>query len=100
MTNEELIAEARRCAPGDDATELALMVHGLADALEAETVEPEWVYRARTSSMTSGTHKTAEAARAVLANMQRLAPLKDEPEPVFVERRRRFAWEPVGGDEA
>lgn len=37
MTNEELIAEARQCAPGDDPTELALMVHGLADALEAAT---------------------------------------------------------------
>lgn len=31
----DLIAEARRCAPGDDATQLAVMVHRLADRLEA-----------------------------------------------------------------
>ena len=37
---DELIAEARWCAPGDDATELAVIVHRLADALEAATRVP------------------------------------------------------------
>lgn len=36
---EDLIEEARRAAPGDDATELAVMVHRLTDALEAATRE-------------------------------------------------------------
>lgn len=38
--NEELIAEARKCAPGDCSTELAVIVHRLADALEAATSVP------------------------------------------------------------
>lgn len=37
----DLIAEARRCAPGDDATQLAVMVHRLADRLEAAERERE-----------------------------------------------------------
>lgn len=43
MTNQftdELIAEARTAAPGDDPTELAVKVHRLADALESATRVP------------------------------------------------------------
>lgn len=36
---DELITEARKCAPGDDATELAVIVHRLADALESVRTE-------------------------------------------------------------
>ena len=39
--NDELIAEARTAAPGDDPTELAVKVHRLADALESATRVPE-----------------------------------------------------------
>ena len=34
---DDLIMEARKCAPGDDDTKLAVIVHRLADALEAAT---------------------------------------------------------------
>ena len=73
MTNEELIERARRVGTNDVVANPRghrALIADLADALEAATVEPEWVYRARTSRMTSGTHKTAEAARAT-ANSSR-----------------------------
>lgn len=37
----DLITEARKCAPGDDPTGLAVMVHRLADALASRAVQGE-----------------------------------------------------------
>lgn len=63
-----------------------------------EPEETEWVYRARNSILNSGAHVSEEAARATLQLMIENHSFEVEPEPVFVERRPRFAWLPVEGE--
>ena len=75
-------------------------VGGLVAALDGapEPEETEWVYRARNSMLNSGAHVSEEAARATLQLMIENHLFEVEPEPVFVERRPRFAWLPVEGE--
>ena len=55
--NDELIAEARTAAPGDDPTELAVKVHRLADALESATRVPGQVEASAAVERVRAIHK-------------------------------------------
>lgn len=81
-TNEELIAEARRAAPGDCPTELAVMVHRLADALAAvsDTTPSERGYTTVAHAHTAnGVIRAKSPAREITAQ-QLIDAIYDEDE--------------------
>ena len=98
---ERVRAEADAYAEQPDVMELCgAVAQALRTALDGapEPEETEWVYRARNSILNSGAHVSEEAARATLQLMIENHSFEVEPEPVFVERRPRFAWLPVEGE--
>ncbi|MHA3723806.1 hypothetical protein ACXR2T_07995 [Leucobacter sp. HY1910] len=50
----------------------------------------EYVYRARTSEACTGPHVTEQRALTALAELT----AEHAPEPVFIERRLRYPWQP------